>query len=139
MYSFYRQLLHCWQNLVKWLVARHICFTYEIISICELTETTLPDNSPSHLETIVRSLYIELWFVTAVSSLVSLVTARQVTYWTKFEPSRLGHRGGGSRVTKIAPQVMYRSSSFRRFRANYEIISVADFAHTPFYGFLNAV
>ena len=72
------------------------------------------------------------------------MTARQVTYWTKFEPSRLGQRegeggGGGSRVAKIAPQVMYRSSSFRRFRANYEIIIVADFAHAPFYGFLNAV
>ena len=69
------------------------------------------------------------------------MTARQVTYWTKFELSRLGQRGGGggSRVAKIAAQVMYRSSSFRRFRANYEIISVADFAHTPFYGFLSAV
>ena len=75
-----------------------------------------------HLETIVRSVYMELWFVTAVSSPVSLVTARQVTYWTKFGPSRLGQRGGGSRVAKIAPQVMYRSSSFRRFRANYQML-----------------
>ena len=53
------------------------------------------------------------------------MTVRRVTYWTKFEPSRLGQRegggGGGSRVAKIAPQVMYRSSSFRRFRANYEM------------------
>ena len=50
-----------------------------------------------HLETIVRSVYMELWFVTAVSLPVSLVTARQVTYWTKFEPSRLGQREGRGR------------------------------------------
>ena len=43
-------------------------------------ETTLP------LETTLRSVYMELWVVTAIpsSTLVSLETARKVTYWTKW-------------------------------------------------------
>ena len=43
-------------------------------------ETTLP------LETTLRSVYMELRVVTAVpsSTLVSLETAKQVTYWTKW-------------------------------------------------------
>ena len=94
-----------------------------------------------HLETIVRSVYMELWFVTAVSSPVSLVTARQVTYWTKFGPSRLGQRVGGREFPgrQDCPTSDVQVFFISKIQGELRNVSVADFAHTPFYGFLNAV
>ena len=77
-----------------------------------------------HLEAIVRSVYMELWFVTAVSSPVSLVTVRRVTYWTKFEPSCLGQReAGGLSGRQDCPtsdvQVFFISKIQGELRNNY--------------------
>ena len=110
MVSCTSHIFYMWNNIYLWINRNN--FTWQ----------------PSlHLEAIVRSVYMELWFVTAVSSPVSLVTARQVTYWTKFEPSRLGQRegegGGGLSGRQDCPtsdvQVFFISKIQGELRNNY--------------------
>lgn len=71
------------------------------------------------------------------------MTARQVTYWTKFEPSRLGQRegrgGGGLSGRQDCPTSDVQVFFISKMQGELRNVSVADFAHTPFYGFLNAV
>ena len=116
-------MFYIWNNIYLWIDRNN--FTWQ----------------PSlHLETIVRSVYMKLWFVTAVSSPLSLVTARQVTYWTKFEPSRLVQRGGGGLSGRQdCPTSDVQVFFISKIQGELRNVSVADFAHTPFYGFLSAV